>query len=141
MFVQPDSIRPTDDEGVPVTANQLTLTFAADSRFIATVRLTAASIAAEFGFDVDDIEDLRVAANELVAFLVETAEESDGAEVEIAIRPSAAEIAIEGRVLGANGAAHDAPAVDELTARILDAVVDAHDFDGAWGRIHKRSSS
>ncbi|MDW3218976.1 MAG: hypothetical protein R8F63_10225 [Acidimicrobiales bacterium] len=124
-----------------MTANQLTLTFAADSRFISTVRLTTASVAAEFGFDVDDIEDLRVAANELVAFLVETAESVGGAEVEIAIHPSDGEIEIEGRVLGANGATPEGQVVDELTARILDAVVDGHDFDGTWGRIHKRSSS
>ncbi|GJM39433.1 MAG: hypothetical protein DHS20C19_28000 [Acidimicrobiales bacterium] len=141
MFVRPGPHRPTLDEGMPVTANQLTLTFAADSRFIATVRLTAASIAAEFGFDVDDIEDLRVAANELFAFLVETAEDVGGDQVEIAIHPSDHDISIEGRVLGVNGTTHDVPAVDELTSRILDAVVDTHDFDGAWGRIHKRSSS
>lgn len=47
------------------------LRFPASTRFIRLSRLTAATLAAEMGFDVESADDLRIAVDELVTVLVE----------------------------------------------------------------------
>jgi anti-sigma regulatory factor (Ser/Thr protein kinase) len=51
----------------------ITVTIPSDTRFVALARLTGAGLGAELDFDVDTIDDLRMATNELVAVVVEWA--------------------------------------------------------------------
>lgn len=54
----------------------------ADPRFLRVARLTAAGVAGDLGFGLRDVEDLRVAVDELCAVLIEGA----GADVELELR-------------------------------------------------------
>lgn len=153
------------DLQIPVSADLLVL-----------ARLTAATIAAKAGFNVEEIEDLRLAVDELCLPLVRAARggrmqlryvsEGDSIEISCTVQATEALRAVgqdgapegraEGRAEGATGAegrgqdgapegrAEGHPD-DTLSARILDALVDAHgrtDGDGQdrhWLRKHRAS--
>lgn len=106
----------------------------ADPRHAATARVVVASVAADAGFSVDEIDDLRLALNEAVALLVD--DESgpgpgDRIEVELHIGPGRVDIEVRRPGSGA------VPEIDELADRILAAVVDTHVIGPGLVRMHK----
>lgn len=119
-------------------ASELTLVMPAESRFISTARITAASLAAELDFSIDEIEELRMGANELVALLTEFAHEHDVPTVDLRYVVDEHTIELHGRVEAPNGAAAEP---DILAKQILDAVVDSYGFDGATAHIVKRRAA
>jgi hypothetical protein len=94
-------------------------------------RLVAAALAADADFTIDETEDLRVAVSELVALLVEGAEDPDD-DVTITYRRGDDHVEVKGqRKLGGGG--DDAGPgggtdPDDLALEILRVVVDEHDF-------------
>jgi hypothetical protein len=96
-------------------------------RYLRVVRLVASACAADAGFDIDDVEDVRVAADELCAGALElhplgtivlTFETTDG---ELTMQGSAA--------LAADGPeTSDESGADDLRAAILGVVADSHSF-------------
>ncbi len=110
---------------------------------VVLARLTAATVASRANFDVEEIEDLRLAVDELCVSLVD-----EGAEGRLALRfvrgnqeigvsciyhPDTTSGGAEGNSSGRAGA--DASS-DGLSARILDALVDEHGRDSVNG--HQR---
>lgn len=107
------------------------------TRFVALCRVAAASLAAELEFSVDDIEDLTVGANELVALLIDWADDHGADLIELIYRLDGDALSLEGRVIGAD----DRPGEpDPLAERILAAVVDDYELAGGSGLIVKRRS-
>jgi serine/threonine-protein kinase RsbW len=91
---------------------------------VVLARLTAATLAARVGFDVEEIEDLRLAVEELCLSLVHSGdtgrlhlrfarEDDDGMAIECAFEP-------------APGNTPSGLPTDDLSLRILDALVDEH---------------
>ena len=105
------------------------------TRFVALCRIAAASLAAELDVSVDEIDDLTVGANELVAILVDWAEDHGADEIELVYRIDDETLTIEGRVVGAGDGPADS---DPLAERILAAVVDEYSLGAGSGRIVKR---
>lgn len=119
------------DLSIPVQADLVVL-----------ARLAAATVASRAGFGVEDIEDLRLAVEELCLSLVGSREdgrlhlnyECEGDSITVKCGYES-----EGNANGARGA--DA---DDLSLRILDALVDEHGHEprdgrpGAW--LRKRRS-
>ena len=105
--------------------------------YVRIVRLTAAAVAARLSFDVEEIEDLRVAVDELVSTVIEA---GDGAEVNITFTSLDGAFVVEGDSL-----VEREPAIDDLTRQILSVVVDAFDLTATDGvarfRATKRSTS
>jgi serine/threonine-protein kinase RsbW len=102
---------------------------------VVLARLTAATVASRSGFDVEEIEDLRLAVDELCVSLV-----GEGSEGRLALRFVRADDDIEVSCTyhpesGQDGAATGFSS-DGLSARILDALVDDHGMDGGDG--HQR---
>lgn len=95
----------------------VTITIPATTRYIALVRATSASLAAELDFTLDEIEDLRISVDELVAVLIE-AEPASGV-VTLRFEIADAAFTMTGEVVDP---ARDLE-VDELTERILAATV------------------
>ena len=113
-----------------VTGETIRLTVPAALEYVRIVRLTASGVASRLGFDVEEVEDLRVAVDELASLVVESA---DGSEL-------AVQFAVQGDVLRIEGearlaAGHGDVGVDDLTAQILAAVVDEWDLHAEAGNV------
>ena len=108
------------------------LTIPAALEFVRIARLVASGVASRVGFDVDEIEDLRVAVDELSSVLVEVARDE---QLELAFTPNPKGIEIEGRTR-IDGARE--PAVDELTKQILAVVVDEYGVETQSGEARFR---
>ena len=108
-------------------------------------RLVAAALAADADFTIDDTEDLRVAVSELVALLVEGAEDLDD-QVTITYHrgPDSVEVSGERSLRpAAEGLAGDGATPDDLVLEILRVVVDEHTYEhdgaGRHFRLLKRA--
>jgi serine/threonine-protein kinase RsbW len=105
--------------------------------YVRVVRLTAAAVAARVGFDIEEIEDLRVAVDELASVVIEA---GSGGEISCTFSNLGDTFIVEG-----SAAVAAEPAVDELTRQILAVVVDDFEIATADGvarfRATKRSSA
>ena len=106
----------------------------AHPRYLAAARVVAASLAAEAGMSVDDLEDLRLGVGELLSTLIDGAAAAGRVALEFSIDGD--EVTISAQLSGTTARA----AADELTARILGAVVDHYELDTGSFRLTKSSS-
>jgi serine/threonine-protein kinase RsbW len=111
------------------------LTLPASPRFLAAARVVAASLGVEAGLSVDDLDDLRLGVNELVSLLMEAA--APGARVDLEFEVEDVRITVRGTLQGDVTAPME---IDELTRRIVEAVVDEHAVDGTSFSLSKGSS-
>jgi anti-sigma regulatory factor (Ser/Thr protein kinase) len=116
-------------------AGPVRLSLPASPRYLAAARVVATSLGAESGLSVDDLEDLRLGVNELVSVLVESGDPSD--RVELEFENDGRSVTVRGQRSGGAGAPLE---LDELTARIVEAVADHHEIDGASFSLTKASS-
>ena len=111
-----------------------------DMAFLA--RLTAAAVASRVDFGLDQVEDLRLAIDELYITLV--GEQGAEGDVRLVFDWNAEDVRISASLIGASprGAALS---LSELSERILDALVDEHGVDGGgdvpcvWMAVRRRS--
>lgn len=103
----------------------------AQLRFVSLVRVASASLAADLDPIIDDVEDLRVAVNELAGLLVEA---SDGATIAVQMWTDERTVHVSGRCNGPSSPV----APDQLTERILAATVDSYLISDGSFRVHKR---
>src|SRR5262245_43158097 len=75
-------------------------------------RLTASSLAADLGFGLEDLEDLRVAVTELCSVLVDDHETSE-ARIELHFRVEGEGVVVEGTRDGVTG---ELPELDPIAA-------------------------
>lgn len=93
-------------------------------------RLVAAGVAADASFTLDDTEDLRVAVSELVALLVEGAENPDE-QITLTYRRDDDAVEVTGQrpmPAAKTTSANDGATADDLALEILRVVVDQHDY-------------
>jgi serine/threonine-protein kinase RsbW len=99
---------------------------------VVLARLTAATVASRAGFDVEEIEDLRLAVDELCVSLVD-----EGGAGRLALRFVRGDQEIEVSCIyqsdGTTGRRTAGASSDGLSARILDALVDEHGRDSTNG--------
>lgn len=125
------------------STDRITIDLPADPRHAATARVVVASLAADAGFSVDEIDDLRLALNESVALLVDDDLDGGGSvamiggdrieriEVELHVEPGRMQVEVR-RV-----ASSAVPVLDDLADRILTAVVDSHVVGPGVVRLQK----
>jgi serine/threonine-protein kinase RsbW len=105
--------------------------------YVRVVRLTAAAVAARVGFDVEEIEDLRVAVDELASVVIEA---GSGAEISFMFSNLGDTFVLEG-----SAAVVSDVVIDDLSNQILAVVVDDFEIEATDGvarfRATKRSSS
>jgi hypothetical protein len=113
----------------------------ATARQTATVRIVAASLAAEAGFDADQIDDLRLGVGEAAGAVIEAAGEDSSMRLQVTFEISPRRIDATMELLATSRPHPDMgvsnpPAVvlDELATRILSVLVD-HVAVSA-GRLH-----
>lgn len=110
-----------------------------ESQYIRVARLVASGLGATAGLDVDGVDDLRIAVDELCAALFEV---GHGPSVELTFAVSADEVVVTGRT--------EAPSVSDfdperlvLSRQILDVACDAYTLtlDGGYAQFFMRKST
>src|SRR5437868_5952482 len=81
--------------------------------YVRIVRLTGSGVASRLGFDIEEIENFRVALDELASMAIDAA---SGGELEMTFSTTDTELRVEGRSPVAAGVD---VAVESLTAQIL----------------------
>jgi len=99
----------------PVSA--VTLSFPAEAEYLRLARLAAADAASRAGFDVDDIDDVRIAVNELCGAL------GGCGRITLTLHAQASRL----EVTGAGDTAVQ-PELDGLTRTVVRGVVDSYDL-------------
>jgi serine/threonine-protein kinase RsbW len=124
---------PTRNSSSVDDGHTVTLTLPLHVRHASTARMVAASLAADAGFSVDEIDDLRLGINEVVSVLVDEAPVDPGTR--LAIQFDVAPGHVEATVARTDGAG--AAELDDLAQRILDAVTDHYEYSRGAFRISK----
>ena len=97
-------------------------------RHASTVRVVAASLGADAGLTIDEIEDLRLGVNEAVSVLADV-DTADGARLRVRFEINGQAMTVTARRTGVDQAL-SIDDIDELAVRILRAVVDEFRVDG-----------
>jgi serine/threonine-protein kinase RsbW len=110
----------------------------ASPEYLRLVRLTAAGLASRLGFTFDEVEDLRIAVDELCFHLLGDGDgdgpdeqPAEGRTMDLTYSAGADSITITGST-GLTGAV---PEPSELSEQILDALVDEHEVSGEDGTV------
>jgi serine/threonine-protein kinase RsbW len=126
MSSSPSVVRTTDDSA------RVDVTVPLRSEFASIVRLIAASLGADAGFTVDDIDDLRLALSEVFSAFVDAADADTDARVAIAFDTSGPGLTA---TLSASGGAD--VVLDDLAASIIGVAVDEFTVADGLARIVK----
>jgi serine/threonine-protein kinase RsbW len=125
---------------VAVSEDQVRLAVPATPEFLRLARVTATGLASRLGFTFDEVEDLRLAIDELCFALIGTKGRAGTVQLTYLIHDNALEV--EGTGAFTDRAESGAVTVSELSERILDALVDEHevrpDGDRPTFRLLKR---
>ena len=104
--------------------NDIRVVVPAQTRFLRIARLTAAGVATDLGFDLRDIEDLRVAVDEMSAVMIDGVD--DSAELELRYSVDGDHLEIEGRC--AQGGTP--PEIHPVALELLSMTADEFRVDG-----------
>lgn len=116
-------------------ANQVEVTLPLRTDFVATLRTVAASLGADAGFSIDEIDDLRLAISEVVSSLIDsTTADDDRVVATFDLGESRVEVAITTR-LGEHPIE-----LDDLASSILQSVVDDYEVVGPCVTLVKLAS-
>lgn len=105
------------------------LSLPASPDYVRIVRLAASGIATNLGFDVDELDDLRVAVGELVNLTLEVCKPET---LDVTFTIDGTVLRVEGEAPAADGRVVE---LDALTRQILDAFLDAYTIEIADGRV------
>ena len=110
----------------------VTIIVPADVRYFRPVRLAVGGLATMAGFDIEAIDDLRIAVDEICALLAEAGDGSD-LRLEICATPDRGI-----RIEGWSTTGEEAPDQDRFTfsRQILSVVADEFAYDIEAGRVH-----
>lgn len=127
----------TDREETGMTADDAVhLTMPALTRHLRLARLTAAGLAGDLGFDLEAIEDLRVAVDELCAAVID--EVPADSRLTLSYRTDGDTVRIDGEV----DAGGPVPELHRVAEELLGIVADEFSVDGddgrRWFRLVKR---
>jgi serine/threonine-protein kinase RsbW len=110
---------------------RIELSLPPDSRYMRLARLMASGVATTCGLPLEEVEDFRIAVDELCATLIEI---GNGDQVRLAFDFTEDAVVVEGRT-----AARTDGAIDEdrlsLSRQILDVVTDGHDLSHSDGEV------
>src|SRR5215468_3028087 len=109
--------------------NVVRLTVPAALEYVRIVRLTGSGVASRLAFDAEEIENLRVAIDELASMAIEAA---DGGSLDITFESGENELRIEGCAPAKPGAE---VGIDALTGQILKAVIDDYELRTDSGNV------
>ena len=110
-------------------SRQIRLSLPAEPQYARSVRMLAANLAALCGMTIDDVEDVRMAAEEGFVYSCAT----QGAELDVTFAVAESQIGIDFALGGEPEAAGEQAAYARL---LLEAVCDECDLDEAGSTLH-----
>jgi anti-sigma regulatory factor (Ser/Thr protein kinase) len=105
-------------------AGRIELSLPPDSRYMRLARLMASGVATTSGLPLEEVEDFRIAVDELCATLIEM---GDGQPVRLAFELGPEALLVVGTTRSAPGERIDAERLS-LSRQILDVVTDGHEL-------------
>ena len=99
----------------------LTIRFPARPGYLRICRITTATFASDFGMNVDELDDLRLAVDEAVTWLLR--DDDAGGEVELALQVSGSTLVVRGE---RHIATLPVRPIDDLVHAILGATLDSY---------------
>ncbi len=130
-----ETMRP---DHAPAATEHIELDLPLHVRHASTVRLVAGSVAADSGFSVDAIDDLRLAVNEVVSVLADVDDATAG-RLSVSFSFAAGLVRVEARRRGIDEPLSAAD-IDPLATRILGAVTDEYFVDSEMFVVVKHAS-
>ena len=134
----------TDRADMLVTGDRIELRFPARGDLIVLARLVTSAISARAGFDIEELEDLRLAVGELCLLTLHGSDERYGDLcLELKVLGDAIEVVCTlERAAATDVLAPEGDEVARLSEQILDALVDEHGRESQDGSVrawlHKR---
>ncbi|MDZ7677718.1 MAG: hypothetical protein U5K29_04130 [Acidimicrobiales bacterium] len=115
--------------------NTVTLRFPASTERVRLARTLVATLGDDLGFDLDEVEDVRIAVDELCFVLLDLC--STGSHIELVGRSDGDKLVVEGSCGVADGGSVDVGSLPELTGQILATVVDDYEVgvDGSSAKF------
>jgi serine/threonine-protein kinase RsbW len=117
------------------TGGDVRLVVPASPEYLRLVRLTAAGMASRLGFTFDEVEDLRIAVDELCFHLLGDSDDDlppvDPRTMDLVYSAAGDSITITGRT----GLVGTVPEPSDLSEQILDALVDEHHVSADNGMV------
>lgn len=117
------------------SSDQIEITVPLRSVYLSTLRTVAASLGADAGFSIDEIDDVRLGIGEVVAALIEGAGDRHQ-RVMAAFAVGAGEIVVDLQVVGGDTAVE----LDDLATGILHSVVDRWEVTDTGVVLAKRAT-
>lgn len=115
---------------IDVHGEQVRLTLPTTPHLLRVARLTAAGLAGRLGFSFDEIEDVKIAVDELCFALVGTRGRPGTLDLRYEMEHAQLTISCTGQFPGGSE-----PAPSELSKQILSAVVDSYELDASGGQV------
>jgi serine/threonine-protein kinase RsbW len=119
------------------TGDRVELRFPARGDLIVLARLVTSAISARAGFDIEELEDLRLAVGELCLLTLEGSDAQSG-DLCLELRVLDAAISVTATLARATAATANGVEGEEsarLSQQILDALVDEHGREGQDGQV------
>lgn len=104
-----------------IKIDELKITFPAKAGYLMISRLNAAALGSAAGFDIDELDDLRLAVNEAASWLL--ADEEAGGQIELVLSAADGHVRISGT---RSGSGLPPRRQDDLIEAILGATVDEY---------------
>ena len=117
--------------------DRIELTFPARGELVVLARLVASAVSARAGFDIEELEDMRLAINELCMLAMQGSDAQSGALcLELTTRDHAigAVCTLE-RAAAAHAPTPEGEEIARLSEQILDALVDEHGRESHDGAV------
>jgi len=102
------------------------------AEFLRVARMTASGLATRLGFSLDEVDDLRLALDELCFSIIGKGDEN--ATLDLRYFINSQELVISGNTINSDGSAETS--LGELSQQILDALVDEHSVWDSEGFRH-----
>jgi len=121
-----------------VEGDRVSLTFPARGDLVVLARLVSSAIAARVGFDIEELEDLRLAVGELCLLALQGSDARHGdLQLEFTISEDSLDISCtHGGAAPPRGSGNEEGAeADELSEQILSALVDEHGREQEDGSV------
>ena len=122
--------------------DEVQLVMPADPEFLRLARVTAMGLASRLSFTIDEIDDLRIAIDELIFGLIGTRGREGTVVMTYRLQPDCLEVEGTGRF--SDDGVRSSPGLSEFSQLILDAVADEHELEtngeGPRFRLTKRRS-